>query len=254
VKPAARRAALLSAGLLLIAPSLGGCGGDSQRLEVSAAASLREAFTRYARQLKRDSVRFSFAGSDALAAQIEQGVRPDVFASANRQLPDMLYAKGLVARPVAFAANRLVLAVPRDSEITGLGALERRGVSVAVGAPTVPVGSYAAKALARLAPAQRRALVANIRDREPDVTGIVGKLLQGAVDAGLLYATDVTATKSRLRAIQLPPRLQPEIAYEAAVVKGAAHPAEARTFISGLLRGAGRAELLRDGFLAPPGR
>jgi molybdate transport system substrate-binding protein len=249
-----RRAAGLGYAALLLALSLGGCGGSSPRLEVSAAASLREAFTQYAGQLKHDSVRFSFAGSDALAAQIEQGVRPDVFASANRELPDMLYAKGLVARPVVFAANRLVVAVPRGSELTGLEALERPGVSVAVGASTVPVGSYAAKALARLPPAQRRALLGNIHDREPDVTGIVGKLLQGAVDAGLLYATDVAATKGQLRAIPLPPRLQPEIAYEAAVVKEAAHPAQARAFISGLLRGAGRADLLRSGFLPPPGR
>ena len=97
-------------------------------------------------------------------------------------------------------------------------------------------------------------MIANIRDREPDVTGIVGKLLRGAVDAGLLYATDVRATRGQLRALALPPRLQPEIAYEAAVVRGAAHPVQARAFISGLLNGAGRAELLRDGFLPPPAR
>ena len=57
-------------------------------------------------------MRFSFAGSDELAAQIRQGVKPDVFASANTKLPDELYAKGLVEKPTVFAANRLVLAVP----------------------------------------------------------------------------------------------------------------------------------------------
>ena len=43
-------------------------------------------------------------------------MKPDVFASANTKLPDALYRKGLVEKPVVFAANRLVLAVPKDSK------------------------------------------------------------------------------------------------------------------------------------------
>jgi molybdate transport system substrate-binding protein len=241
--------------VLLAALALEGCGGSgSPQLEISAAASLRKAFTQYRHQFSSASVRYSFAGSDVLAAQIEEGVRPDVFASANTQLPDMLFARGLVNRPVLFAANRLVLAVPSGSRIAGLGDIERPGVSVAVGSQTVPVGAYTQIVLARLPSAQRRALTANVRDREPDVTGIVGKLLQGAVDAGLLYATDVVAAGGALRAIALPGSLQPQIAYGAAVVSGASHPSAARAFIAGLLRGAGRADLLHDGFLPPPGR
>jgi ABC-type molybdate transport system substrate-binding protein len=72
---------------------------------------------------------------------------------------------------VLFAANRLVLAVPKSSRIAGLTDLERPGLKVAVGAPTVPVGAYAAAVLARLPSLKRAKLLANIRDREPDVTG-----------------------------------------------------------------------------------
>ena len=54
----------------------------------------------------------SFAGSDDLAAQIRQGVTPDVYAAANTSLPDDLYKDGLVEKPVVFATNTLVLAVP----------------------------------------------------------------------------------------------------------------------------------------------
>ena len=39
------------------------------------------------------TVRYSFAGSDLLAAQIEAGLRPDVFASANLTLPRRLHAR-----------------------------------------------------------------------------------------------------------------------------------------------------------------
>src|SRR3954471_11916201 len=83
------------------AVALGACGGtgDSsgaarQQLTVSAAASLKRAFTAYGDDFATASARFSFAGSDELAAQIEQGVRPDVYAAANTKLPDELYAKG----------------------------------------------------------------------------------------------------------------------------------------------------------------
>ena len=90
---------------LLAALLLAACGSSSKpQLDVSAAASLRQAFTRYGQQLASIEARFSFAGSDALAAQIEQGIRPDVFASANAQLPATLFAKGLVLAPVVFAA------------------------------------------------------------------------------------------------------------------------------------------------------
>jgi molybdate transport system substrate-binding protein len=244
---AARVAALLAAWLLAA------CGASPKpQLDVSAAASLREAFTRYGQELPSVTTRFSFAGSDTLAAQIEQGIRPDVFASANTQLPMALFAKGLVQRPVVFAANRLVLAVPAGSRISALADVERRGVTLAIGTPTVPVGAYTAKVLARMSAASRRVLLANVVDREPDVTGIVAKLSEGAVDAGLLYATDVQAAASRLHAIALPASLEPQVAYAVAIVRGSPHAAQARAFIAGLLHGAGRLELLRSGFLAPP--
>ena len=71
--------------LVLLVAVLAGCGGGSSKpaLTVSAAASLKQAFTRYGTQFRDAQARFSFAGSDALAAQIEQGVKPDVYAAAN---------------------------------------------------------------------------------------------------------------------------------------------------------------------------
>lgn len=240
--------------LIACAVALAGCGGSGKpTLTVSAAASLQKALTTYGGQFSPAATRFSFAGSDALAAQIEQGVRPNLFASANTKLPDLLYAKGLVDKPVVFTANKLVLAVPAGStKVRSLGDIEKAGVTLVVGTATVPVGDYTGKVLARLTGAQRGAIEANVRDREPDVTGIVGKLTQGAADAGFLYATDVKATDGKLRAIDLPASLQPRVAYAIAVVKGTAHRSAAQQFIAGLLGGSGRRDLLADGFLPPP--
>src|SRR4051794_14343943 len=96
----------------------GGCGSDdsSPATVVSAASSLQVAFTDYADMAGIDA-RQSFAGSDDLAAQIRQGVTPDVYAAANASLPEDLFEDGLVEKPVVFATNALVLAVPADSDI-----------------------------------------------------------------------------------------------------------------------------------------
>ncbi len=227
--------------------------GEKPNLVVSAAASLKAAFTHYAQHFPQAEVRFSFAGSDMLAAQIEQGVKPDVFASANTKLPDMLYAKGLVGKPVTFAANKLVLAVPAGStKVKSVADVEKPGVTVAIGSASVPIGAYTRKVLAKLGPGLSAKVMANVRTEEPDVTGIVGKLTEGAVDAGFTYLTDVKAAAGKLQAIALPASLQPVVAYGVAVVKGAAHPGQAQQFISGLLNGQGRADLLQAGFLPPP--
>jgi molybdate transport system substrate-binding protein len=239
--------------------ALAGCGGAGKpsssgkaNLTVSAAASLKAAFTAYAQQFSRASVRYSFAGSDVLAAQIEQGVKPDVFASANTKLPQTLYAKGLVAKPVTFAANRLVIAVPaKSTKVQAINDLTKPGVAIAIGSATVPIGVYTRKVLAKLGPASAK-ILKNVRSDEPDVSGIVGKLTEGAVDAGFTYITDVKATHGALRAIALPASLQPVVAYGIAVVNGSAHPEQARAFINGLLSGAGRSDLMSAGFLPAP--
>ena len=218
--------------MVLAVLALAGCGSGKDELRVSAASSLQKAFTAYDAR-----PRYSFAGSDQLAAQIRAGARPDVYAAANTELPESLYRAGLVQRPVPFARNRLVLATG-SARVRSLADAARRGVTVAIGSPTVPVGVYARRGLAGV-PLGRR-ILANVRSQEPDVAGIVGKLEQGAVDAGFVYATDARA--AGLRAIPLP---RSDVEYAIAIVRKSA---AAQRFVRGLLSGAGRRALLAAGF------
>lgn len=249
-----RRFAAL-ASLALIATGAIGCGGSDQgELRVSAAASLRSAFGDYAAAaFPDDEINQSFAGSDQLAAQIEQGARPDVFASANTQYPDELYKKNLLEKPVVFARNRLVLAVPADSDINSLEDVAQPGVSLVIGDPSVPIGAYTREVLARLPKAESAAILANVRSQEPDVTSIVGKLTQGAADAGFVYVTDVTAAGSAVRAIALPESLQPEVAYGIGVLSDAPNPELARQFVQGLEPGGAGVTYLRQAGFLPSG-
>jgi molybdate transport system substrate-binding protein len=242
-----RRLAALA--LLAAFAGCGGGSGGSEQLTVSAASSLKAALPNYDR-----AARYSFAGSDVLAAQIRAGARPDVFAAANTALPADLFKAGLVEKPVVFAGNRLVIATPaKASKVRSIADLAKRGVTIAAGSPSVPIGGYTREVLGRLPPAQAKRILANIRSNEPDVAGVVGKLTQGAVDAGFVYATDVEAAGGRLTAIQLPAKLEPRVAYAAAVVKGSKHRAAAAKFVHGLLTGKGAAALMEAGFDPPPG-
>jgi molybdate transport system substrate-binding protein len=241
--------------LALLAAAATGCGGsDEQTLRVSAAASLKPAFENYASaKFPDDEISQSFAGSDQLAAQIDQGARPDVFASANTQYPQELFEKGLLEKPVVFARNRLVLAVPADSGIDELADVARPGTSVVIGDGKVPIGSYTREVLERLPESESSAILVNVRSEEPDVSSIVGKLTQGAADAGFVYVTDVRAAGGELRGIQLRESLQPEVAYGIGVVKDAPDPELAREFVQGVEPGGSDVRYLQQAGFLPPG-
>ena len=242
--------------LLVLCSCAAGCGSDDpDRLVVSAASSMTEALEKCAPEFgdaEKADVRLSVAGSDELAAQIRQGAKVDVFAAANTRLPDDLAADGLLDKPMQFATNQFVLAVPKDSEIDSIDDLTKEGTTIVIGSESVPIGSYTRDTLAKLPPAQDKAILANVRSNEPDVKGIVGKLTQGAADAGFVYVTDVNAANAELKAIKLPAELGPDVTYGAGVVKKAEQPDLARRFVDGLTDGDCATALSDAGFGPAP--
>ena len=116
---------------LVLALAAAGCGGgsDDGRLTVFAASSLTEVFER----LDPDA-RFNFAGSDELAAHLEEGAEADVYAAASPKHPERLFRTGPIERPRIFATNRLVLIVPRDNpaQIGSVRDLARLGTKLVV--------------------------------------------------------------------------------------------------------------------------
>src|SRR5689334_8179042 len=94
---------------------------QGQDLVVFAAASLKnaldEAAAGYARESGKPAPKISYAGSNALAKQIEAGAPASVFLSADLDWMDYLAQKNLI-RPetrVNLLANRLVLVAPKDA-------------------------------------------------------------------------------------------------------------------------------------------
>src|SRR5204863_4403573 len=102
--------ALLLSIAMLTAFTVGASAGTrraSAQMNVLAAASLSVVFPKF-----DGGQKYTFAGTDALAAQIRLGAPADVFAGASPDAPQALYRAGIVEQPVTFATNKLVLAVP----------------------------------------------------------------------------------------------------------------------------------------------
>ncbi|MDP9496246.1 MAG: substrate-binding domain-containing protein, partial [Actinomycetota bacterium] len=136
-------AAALLAGLLL----LSACGrtaaapGAPRPLTVFAAASLtdvlRDLGALYERQPPGSRVTFSFAGSQSLVAQVQQGAPADVVVTADTTSADAV--AGQLAGPArVLARNRLaIVTAPGDPErLRTLRDLARPGVRVVPDAPT----------------------------------------------------------------------------------------------------------------------
>jgi molybdate transport system substrate-binding protein len=244
--------ALVLSALVVLAGCGGGGNGGEPTLTVFGASSLTEALTEYGESFEGAKVRSSFAGSDGLAAQIKQGAKADVFASADTDYPAELQREGLVGKPVVFARNRLVIVEPTGSEAGSLGDLAKPGTKIAIGDPSVPVGAYTREVLKGMPVAERQAILANVRTEGPEVGSILAKVVNGAVDAGFVYATDARTVEGEVRTIEIPDSLQPDVAYAAAVVSDSGEQDLANRYLKGMLNGAGAGDLRRAGFLPPP--
>ena len=213
-------------------------------LTVFAAASLTNVFPRI-----DHTERYSFGGSNTLAAQIRQGAPADIFASANASLPRQLYDEGLVEKPAVFTRNALILIVPKSNpaRIHSVFDVRKRGVKLVVAAPGVPVGDYTRIVLHHL---HLDDALKNVVSNESDVRGVLAKVALGEADAGFVYATDARTVRRKVATIGIRRSAQPIVRYDVAVVKSSKHLAAARSFVRKLQRPWAQSKLRAAGFLA----
>jgi molybdate transport system substrate-binding protein len=201
-------------------------------------------------------VRFSFAGSSALATQLLQGAPADVFASADEAQMARAEDAGLVTDAEVFAENPLMLAVPAENPagivppeasagVPGLADLIQADLTLAVCAPEVPCGAAAAEVL-------EAAGRTDVPDTyEDDVRAVLTKVQLGEVDAGLVYRSDVHAATDTVLAYAFSEAERAVNRYPVAVVDDGPNPAAARAFADLVLSDEGRVLLEDAGFLAP---
>lgn len=251
---------LLPVAAVLVGAMAAGCGSGSpaagtperKTLTVLAAASLTDSFGALEKKFEAEhagvDVKISFQGSSALAQQIVNGAKVDVFASADEANMKKVTDAGLTAtQPEVFATNQLTIVVApgNPKKIASLADLAKDGVIVVVCAPQVPCGTAA----------QKVAKAANVtlkpKSEEQDVKAVLTKVQAGEADAGLVYRTDVNSAKGKVDSVDFAEAPQAINRYPIAVVKDAPQADLARAFVE-LVRGAGgKAELSKVGFTLP---
>src|SRR5262245_40035593 len=236
---------VLLLGLVLVQLPAQLFGADSTTLHVFAAASLAGSFGEIARDFEAKhrgtKVQLNFAGSQQLAAQIEQGASADVFASADERWMSYLQEKSLIqGDPQVFARNRLVVIVPatNPARIGKLQDLTRPGAKIVVGAEAVPIGAYTRDVLRNLSKTDGYAasfgtkVLANVVSEEENVRNVVGKVQLGEADAGFCYRSDITGSVGRyVKVIEIPDSANVIATYPIAVTAKSATADLAREFV-----------------------
>jgi len=239
-----RKAALITCAVLALAATSANAARQASPITVYAAASLTDVFPKIA-----SADRYSFGGSNTLAAQIQQGAPADVFASANTSLPNQLYAKGMCSKPVVFTRNTLVIVVPKSNPagIKSVYSLTKAGIKLDIAASGVPVGSYTLQVLRNMN--LSASILKNVVSQETDVREVLSKVALGEADAGFVYATDARTVPGQVTVIKVPAWSQPKVQYGICIVNASGDKSDARAFITRVLSKSGQAKLLAAGFL-----
>lgn len=222
-------------------------------ITVFAAASLTATFTELAADFEAanpgTTVQLTFAGSSDLVTQITEGAPADVFASADAKSMTKLTDAALVDAdaPVDFATNVLEIAVPpgNPAGVTTLADLADPAVKTVVCAAQVPCG--AATAAIEQATGSHIVPVSE----ESSVTDVLGKVVSGEADAGLVYVTDVISAGDAVEGIEFPESSRAVNTYPIAVVKTSARPDVAAAFVAFVTGSVGEDVLSAAGFGKP---
>jgi molybdate transport system substrate-binding protein len=244
-----RRCAIAAAAAVTILVATG-CGGSSSgggqtsgaNITVFAASSLTNAFGDVGKAYDADNgghTTFSFAGSQELVTQIQNGAPADVVATADTTTIGQV-AGELMSPAKTFARNTLVIvtAPGNPKHLKTLSDLARSSLQVVLADPTVPAGKYAAQAL------DDAHVTVHPRSLELDVRSVLTKVEVGEADAGIVYVTDAKSAGSKVAS--LPVANSPVASYQIGALDQ-----RGEAFVNEVLSAAGQAVLRQYGFLPP---
>src|SRR5215475_827281 len=256
-------ALLVAAGLAWTA-AIHSAAAQGKDVVVFAAASLKNALDDAAGQWQRESGKkavISYAASNTLIKQIEQGAPADMFISADLDWMDYGQQKGLI-RPDTrsnLLGNRLVLIAPKDANVSAdirpgfdLAALLKGGRLAMANVDAVPAGKYGKASLEKLG------VWDSVKDKIAQAENVRAALVlvaRGEAPLGIVYQTDAASDPTVKIVGMFPENTHPPIIYPIALTKEATNP-DAQAFLNYLKSAAARPAFERQGFtvLAPGGQ
>jgi molybdate transport system substrate-binding protein len=250
-----RMAALAAAfATMLVAPLPAALAQDNPT--VFAAASLKNALDEINAAWKAETGKeavVSYAGSSALAKQIEEGAPADLFISADLDWMSYLSEKGLTQKDteVRLLGNRIVLIAPADSDteieiapgFDLAGALYGERLAMA-NTDAVQAGKYGKAALSALGVWD--SVEKSVAQAE-NVRAALALVAAGEAPLGIVYQTDAAADPSVRIVAAFPEDSHDPIVYPAALTTEA-KAADAAALLDYLKTDTARALFEKQGF------
>ncbi|HEY8362767.1 MAG TPA: molybdate ABC transporter substrate-binding protein [Tissierellaceae bacterium] len=211
---------------------------DKIELLIAGAASLMDVLQEigelYETKNPNIKLNFTFSGSGALQAQIEEGAPVDVFFSASQKQMNTLKEKGYIIESSikTLLINKIVLIAPKNSKISiySFNDLAKDNVDkIAVGDPySVPVGQYSEEIFNNLG------LYNKIKSKlvfGNDVRTVLAWVENGEVPCGIVYKTDALISDKVDLITEAPEGSHTEIIYPVGIVKDCKNIDKAQEFI-----------------------
>jgi molybdenum ABC transporter molybdate-binding protein len=144
------------------------------------------------------NIEATFAGTQIIRTQLEQGAKADLFLSADLEHIDAVKKQGLIDKFFPVSNNHVVIVVPKDDRV-GIHSLEdlaTKKTKLVIGTDTVPIGKYTRQVFENAKAAYGddfpERVMANVVSLETNVKQVLQKVSLGEAQAGLVYPTDVT--------------------------------------------------------------
>lgn len=227
---------------------------------VFAAASLKNALDNINHAWNADTgkqANISYAGSSALAKQIDVGAPADIFISADLDWMKYLSDKKLIREKteVRLLGNKLVLIAPKASAKPvkiapdfDLAGLLRGGHLAMANTDAVPAGKYGKAALKKLG--IWKSVEGKIAQAQ-NVRAALKLVATGEAPYGIVYRTDAHAEPSVAIVGEFPQGSYPPIIYPAALVAGSTNP-DAAAFLKYMQAAKAKALFEKQGFTFLP--
>ena len=187
----------------------------------------------------------TYDSSAAIAAGVAKGAKIDLFAAADSSQMEKVQAADLMRAPkVVFATDafEIVVAPGNPKMIADLAGLSKRSIKVGLCEPERPCGRFARRMLkdngVKLAPVEAT-----------DATDVLAQVASGAIDAGIVYGSEIAAAGVEVERIAIPAEINVVAEHSIGIVLASRRDALDTAFVEFLTSPTGQEILKRHGFV-----
>lgn len=232
---------VLGLGAYALANVLGG-GSEGEKITTLVAANMTSANDALLKKFEEENqgvqVEASYAGTQILFSQLQQGVKADLFLSADREYIEQAKEEGLIDsfKPVSRMDEVIVVPTGNPAGIQGLEDLGTKEVELVVGVEEVPVGRYAREVFENAEEGYgsdfSERVLDNVVSTETNTRQVAQKVVLREAQAGVTYRTDITPEiADKVEIIEIPEKYNVTAKNYAGVLTDASNPELAQEYL-----------------------